>query len=348
MACYYNVMHGAEGGAGSPLSFNANNCYGSGSGTTDATPPTTPTGLTATAVSTSQINLAWTASTDTGGSGLAGYKIYRGGVQIATTAGTSYQNTGLTASTNYSYTVSAYDAAGNNSAQSGSVSATTQPPSGCLQSGTSWQNTSFPVQTGTFTAQFDATPSVLGNNMVIGLASGTASAYTSLAAIVRFNGSSTIDADNGGSGNYTAMVPVPYAAGSTYRGGTQIATVTGTSYTVSAYDAAGNNSAQSGSVGATTPGTTAGLTISNAQAASITTSGATITWTTNLSADSQVGYKVTGAASYTWTPCCAPTGVTFHSLALSGLTTKTVYHFIVESLSGSTLVDSTDQTFMTL
>ncbi|MEK6862686.1 MAG: fibronectin type III domain-containing protein, partial [Nanoarchaeota archaeon] len=90
----------------------------------DTTVPSTPTGLTATIVSSSQINLSWTASTDN--VGVTGYRIYRGGTQIATSATNSYQNTGLTASTSYSYTVSAYDAAGNVSAQSGSASASTQ------------------------------------------------------------------------------------------------------------------------------------------------------------------------------------------------------------------------------
>ena len=81
----------------------------------DTTPPSTPTNLSATAISSSQINLSWTASTDN--VGVTGYKIFRGGVQIATSATNSYFNTGLTASTAYSYTVSAYDAAGNNSAR---------------------------------------------------------------------------------------------------------------------------------------------------------------------------------------------------------------------------------------
>src|SRR4030042_4049767 len=45
----------------------------------DITPPSAPTGLTANAVSCSQINLSWNASTDTGGSGLKGYKVYRNG-----------------------------------------------------------------------------------------------------------------------------------------------------------------------------------------------------------------------------------------------------------------------------
>ncbi|MFA5809799.1 MAG: Ig-like domain-containing protein, partial [Thermoleophilia bacterium] len=91
----------------------------------DTTPPSTPTNLTATAISSSQINLSWTASTDN--VAVAGYRVFRNGSQIATVAsGTSYQNTGLSVSTAYTYTVSAYDAAGNNSAQSSSASATTQ------------------------------------------------------------------------------------------------------------------------------------------------------------------------------------------------------------------------------
>jgi hypothetical protein len=89
----------------------------------DTTPPSVPTGLKATAASSSQINLSWNASTDN--VGVAGYKIYRGGSQIGTSAATSYGNTGLSASTSYTYTVAAYDAAGNTSAQSASASATT-------------------------------------------------------------------------------------------------------------------------------------------------------------------------------------------------------------------------------
>jgi chitodextrinase len=103
--------------------------------TADITPPTVPAGLTASAASSSQINLAWNASTDPD-SPVAGYKVFRAGSQITTTTTTSYSDSGLSPSTTYSYSVSAYDAAGNNSAQSSSVSATTQasapPPSGGL------------------------------------------------------------------------------------------------------------------------------------------------------------------------------------------------------------------------
>jgi len=96
--------------------------------TTDVISPSTPTGLTATAISSSQINLSWTASTDN--IGVAGYKIYRDGIQIrVVTTGTSFSDTDLIiagGTTTYLYKVAAYDTAGNVSAQTGSVSATTQ------------------------------------------------------------------------------------------------------------------------------------------------------------------------------------------------------------------------------
>lgn len=101
------------------------------------TPPTIPTNLQATAISSSQIDLSWNASTDN--VGVTGYSIYRDGTQIATTVGTTYQDTGLSPSTTYTYTVSAYDAAGNVSAPSTTVAAATSasvdttppaPPSG--------------------------------------------------------------------------------------------------------------------------------------------------------------------------------------------------------------------------
>jgi glucose/arabinose dehydrogenase/chitodextrinase len=95
-------------------------------GTGDATPPSAPTGLAATAASTSQINLSWTAATDN--VGVTGYRVLRDGTEIATVTGTTYQDTGLAASTTYTYTVRAFDAAGNLSSPSASASATTLSP----------------------------------------------------------------------------------------------------------------------------------------------------------------------------------------------------------------------------
>ena len=90
---------------------------------TDTTPPSTPIGLAATVISSSQIDLAWNTSTDD--VAVAGYKIFRNGTQVNTSSTPSYSDTGLAASTSYSYTVSAYDAANNNSPTSSPVSATT-------------------------------------------------------------------------------------------------------------------------------------------------------------------------------------------------------------------------------
>lgn len=91
----------------------------------DALAPTIPTGLSATAVSDSQIDLSWTASTDN--VAVTGYKIYRDSVFLTTVGGTTYSDIALAASTLYSYTVSAIDGSGNESAQSAPASATTFP-----------------------------------------------------------------------------------------------------------------------------------------------------------------------------------------------------------------------------
>lgn len=93
----------------------------------DTDPPTVPADLAATAVSSSRIDLSWTASTDN--TGVTGYRIFRGQVQAGTSTATTFADTGLTASTQYSYTVLAYDAAGNASAQSSPASAATLPSS---------------------------------------------------------------------------------------------------------------------------------------------------------------------------------------------------------------------------
>lgn len=89
----------------------------------DTTAPSVPTGLTATAVSISQINLSWTVSTDN--VAVTGYRIYRDNALINTSIATTYSDTGLNPSTAYAYTVSAIDAALNESAQSATSSATT-------------------------------------------------------------------------------------------------------------------------------------------------------------------------------------------------------------------------------
>src|SRR5207245_232211 len=175
----------------------------------DTTPPSVPQGLSAAVVSSSQINLSWTASTDN--VGVTGYQVYRSGTQIGTATSPSYAVTGLSPATVYSFTVAAFDAAGNVSAPSAAVSATTA-------------------------AAPDTTAPTVPTNLQ---ASAVSSAQINLAW--------TASTDNVGVTGYRV-----------YRSGTQIGTATSTSYavaglapsttysfTVAAFDAAGNVSAQS-------------------------------------------------------------------------------------------------------
>ncbi len=89
----------------------------------DTNPPSVPTGLSANAVASDQVNLSWSKSADN--VGVAGYRIYRNGTEIGTTTQNTYTAAGLAAQTSYTFQVAAYDAAGNTSSRSISVSATT-------------------------------------------------------------------------------------------------------------------------------------------------------------------------------------------------------------------------------
>jgi hypothetical protein len=93
------------------------------SGSTDSTPPTTPTALAATAPGANEVDLSWTASTDA--VGVTGYEVWRDGALLASTQGASYADETVTGSTAYQFQVRAYDAAGNLSGFSGTASVTT-------------------------------------------------------------------------------------------------------------------------------------------------------------------------------------------------------------------------------
>ncbi len=79
-----------------------------------------------------------------------------------------------------------------------------------------WVNTPFAVvQTGTFSATFDATPLHSNMNSVVGLSQGAGVAYSAFANLVAFNGTQgMILARNGG--GYAAQTNVPYTGGVTY------------------------------------------------------------------------------------------------------------------------------------
>lgn len=88
------------------------------------------------------------------------------------------------------------------------------------------------------------------------------------------------------------------------------------------------------------------LTISSVQAATPTTSGFQVSWSTNVAANSVVDYGT--SASYGSSTPVNSTMVTSHQLALTSLTTGTLYHFRVRSTDakGNTAASS-DMTFST-
>jgi chitodextrinase len=279
---------------------------------TDTTPPTAPTNLTATAASSSQINLAWTASTDN--VGVTGYKVERCSgsgcanfTQIATPTGTTFNNTGLTASTSYSYRVRANDAAGNNSGFSNTSSATT--PAGA-----------------------DTTPPTAPTNLTATAASSS-----------QINLAWTASTDNVGVTGYK----VERCSGSGCATFTQVATPTGTtfndtgltastsySYRVRATDAAGNNSGYSSTSSATTPAgadTTPPTAPTNLTATAASSSQINLAWTASTDNVGVTGYKVercSGSGCTNFTQIATPTGTTFNN---TGLTASTSYSYRVRA-----------------
>jgi chitodextrinase len=169
----------------------------------DATPPSAPTGLTATAAGTTQVNLAWTASSDN--VGVTGYRVERcqgagctNFAQVGTPAGTSFGDTGLSASTTYRYQVRAVDAAGNLGAYSAIAEATTgtapPAPSGLAGAwafgegvGTTTADASGNGNTGTITA---ATWSTMGR-------AGNALSFNGSNSVVRVPSSASLNLTTG-------------------------------------------------------------------------------------------------------------------------------------------------------
>jgi len=97
---------------------------------TDLVPPTAPSALTATGISSNQINLAWNPSMTS--AGIMGYRVERcqgtgctSFAQIVLTTSTSYSDTGLTGGFTYRYRIRAVDIVGLVSAYSNTASATT-------------------------------------------------------------------------------------------------------------------------------------------------------------------------------------------------------------------------------
>ena len=118
-------------------------------------------------------------------------------------------------------------------------------------------------------------------------------------------------------------------------------------YRVKSRDGAGNL-ATSGDFTFTTPTTdTTPPVISGVGASSLTSSGATVNWTTNEVSDTQVEYGAT--THYGSSTTLVTSLVTSHSTVLSGLQASKLYHYRVKSRDGAgNLAVSVDFTFTTV
>jgi chitodextrinase len=221
----------------------------------DTTAPSVPTNLAGNAVSSTQITLTWTASTDN--VAVTGYKVFRNGSQIATTATPGYADSGLTLSTSYSYAVAAFDAAGNTSAQTTAINVTTLG---------------------------DTTPPSVPTNLAGNALSSSQITLTW-----------TASTDNVGvtgykvfrNGSQVATTATPGYADSGLSLGT------GYSYAVAAFDAAGNTSAQTTAINVTTLGdTTAPSVPTNLAGNAVLSTQITLTWTASTDNVGVTGYKV--------------------------------------------------------
>ncbi len=181
--------------------------------TTSTTPdmqaPSTPTGLAPASIGPTSFILSWTASTDN--MDVTGYEVFKDGTSIGTTTTTSMSVTGLSAGTAYSMKVRARDAIPNWSEQSTALNVTTLAAGGSISSNATWQSFDVSIQTGTFTAEFDAVPYIASMDGVTGIQNGTATAYSSLACAVQFATDGRILARN--AGTYTADKTVNYIVG---------------------------------------------------------------------------------------------------------------------------------------
>lgn len=220
---YYHVSSAnhATSGYRPVLTIETN---GGGSGDTEA--PTVPTGVATSNPTTSSIDVSWSASSDN--VAVTGYKVYIDGSNPVTVSSTSTTITGLSDNTTYAFTVSAFDAAGNESSQSSGAN-------GATSSAPDTQSPTIPtgVATGNpTTSSIDVSWSASSDNVGV-------TGYK-----VYTNGSNPVSVTSGTSTTISSL-----SAGTTY------------SFTVSAYDAASNESGQSSAINGTTTASSGGVTI---------------------------------------------------------------------------------------
>jgi len=176
----------------------------------DTTAPSAPGSPVAGSVSCTSATISWPASTDTGGSGLAGYDVYReqGATDplIGQTATNSITLTGLTSSTAYQIFVRARDGSGNQSTPSATIGFTTAPPCPTTTCRVAYTANDWGPGSDGFTANFTIT-----NSTTSTVQSGWVLAFSYVAGQRVTAGWNASFAQPAGSGNVTATgsQPIP-------------------------------------------------------------------------------------------------------------------------------------------
>jgi hypothetical protein len=295
------------------------------------TVPQSPTGLSATAASSSAIDLSWSAPSNDGGSAITGYDIERStdsgstwSTLVANTASSStlYSDTGLSPSTAYMYRVSAINSVGDSSpsntatatTSSGTVATIPQPPTGL---------TATPASSSEIDLSWTA-PSDNGGSAITGyvIERSTDSGSTW----------STISSNTG-------------SAFTTYSD-TGLVPSTGYTYRVSAINSVGTSSPSN------TASATTGIALSAPQpptgltASAVSSSKINLSWTApgNDGGSAIIGYKIERATmGETWSVIVSNTGSTTTTYSNTGLLPLLTYDYRVSAINsvGTSLPSNT-------
>ena len=277
----------------------------------DTQAPSAPGTLSASAISSSQINLSWGAASDN--VGVTGYRIERcrgttcsNFSQIGTTSGTTYSDAGLLASTRYRYRVRAVDGANNTGSYSKTAAATTRAP-----------DTQAP------SAPTGLTATAAGSTQInVSWTSATDNVGVTGYRIERCQGSGCTTFAQVGTSTGTTYPDAGRTASTTYR------------YRVRANDAAGNLGSYSSIASATTAAAVDGLAPSAPTGLSATAVGSTqvsVSWTAATDNVGVTGYQVErcqGAQCGSFAQVATPSGTTFSD---TGRTASTSYSYRVRA-----------------
>ncbi|MBI1820964.1 MAG: FG-GAP repeat protein [Nitrospirae bacterium] len=306
---YYLVAYDPSGNLSGP------SVIASGTTLADTTPPTVPRGIVAIVASNqTQVNLIWIPSIDNSGT-VASYSVYRNGIPAGTALSNSFSDIGLQANQTYIYTLSAKDSSGIVSALSAPVTAVTDvyPPTiPCSDLAAPCSPVGAPFAIAVTVSEIDvswAASKDLDLSSGGGAGSGIAGYKVYRSDLINPIGittaSSTIFADKG-------LVPK-----TTYN------------YRVSAFDRAGNESAQSAVIVISTPPDTtppsvpAGLIAALAAPYQIS-----LNWVPSSDNDRVAGYKIyRNGALYMFT--------TATSFADAGLSPGTTFTYTISAYDRS-------------